>query len=377
MTENPKAYHYLGKARPMIDGLEKVTGAAKYAADFSLGHMLHAKTVLSPYAHAKILGIDTSEAKALPGVVAVLEAKDLRTYKKPIVSRNSAILAKDKVLFAGQPVVVVVAESEAIAEDACLLIHVDYEPLPVVVHLEEAIKASSPLVWPEGLPAEDDDMSDMHAAVEDKAAAKGPKYNNVSKENNFAWGDVEKGFAEADVILEKVYTTSSVHQSYMEAHAVVAEPHPLGKGITLYTSTQGQYAVRSGVAKSLGLAEGDVIIKPMMIGGAFGAKYGILEPLVAAIALKLGQNVRMVFSRSEDFLSTTPAPGIRIELKTGAKRDGSLTALAAKVFVDNGVFSFNHGGIVSMLLGGYYKWPNLDILAYEVHSHKSQAGAYR
>lgn len=375
---NTPNFKYLGKPRPLIDGLDKVTGHVTYVADVTLPNMLYMKPILSDYAHARILGVHKEEALALAGVVAVLSAGDLPTRDKMISSRNSAVLAKDKVLFAGQPVAVVVAESEAAAADAAGLVYIDYEPLPAVVSLEDAMRPEAPAVWPEGLPSDDDDMSDMHAdTVKGDAKEAGDKPNNVSSSNHYERGDLERGFAEADVVIERRYKTNLVHQAYLENHAVVADPDPLGRGITLYTSTQGQYAVRDIVAKLLDFADSQVTVKTMTVGGGFGAKYGIYEPLVASVALALSRPVKMVLSRSEDFRSTTPAPAIIIELKTGAKKDGSVTALQARVMVDNGVFSFHHGGIVATLLGGYYRWPNLKIDAYEVHTHKLQVGAYR
>lgn len=379
-TTTPKEpeFAYLGKSRPIIDGLEKVSGVAKYTADLTLPNMVYLKPVLSSYAHAKINSIDTQAAQQLEGVVAVLTAKDLPTHAKTISSRNSAVLAKDEVLFAGQPVAVVVAESEAAAEDAAQLVWMDAEPLPAVIDLEKAIQPDTPQVWPEGLPGEDDDMSDMHADTGGgDAQGDVDKPNNVSEVGHYERGDVTAGFAEADVIVERRYKTHLVHQTYLEPHAVVADPDPLGRGLTLYTSTQGQYGVRSLVAKLLDLPESKVIVNAMTIGGAFGAKYGIYEPMVAAVAMTVGRPVKMVLSRSDDTRSSTPAPAFLFELKAGAKKDGSLTALEARVYADNGVFSFNHGGIVATLMGGYYRWPNLKIDTFEVHTHKLQVGAYR
>lgn len=371
-------YTHLGKARRIIDGAEKVSGAARYTADLKLPGMLHMKVIFSPYAHARILSVDKAEALAQPGVVAVLTAEDLPTRHKTIVSRNSAVLAKGEVLFAGQPVAVVVAETPEAAADAAPLVVVDYDPLPAVIHLEAAIQPETPLVWPDGLPDEDDDMSDMHAAAAaGESAADAETVRNASDEKHYRRGDVAKGFAESEVIVERRFKTASVHQTYLENHAVLAEPGPLGQSITIYTSTQGQYSVRSIVAKLLELPENKVLIQPMVIGGAFGAKYGIYEPLVAAVALALGQPVKMVLTRSEDMQSTTPAPSIILDVKAGAKRDGSLAALEARILVDNGVFSFSHAGIAAMLLGGYYRWQHLKIDAYEVHTHKGQVGAYR
>lgn len=370
------SYQHLGKPRPLVDGAEKVTGALRYTADLKLPGMCYLKLILSPYAHARIRRIDAAAARAQPGVVAVLSAEDLPPYR--IVSRNSALLAKERVLFAGQPVAVVVAETPEAAADAAPLVEVDYQPLPAVVTLEEAIAPDAPLVWPEGPPGDDDDMSAMHAAaaagdkIGDAAAVR-----NASESKHYRRGEVAQGFAEAEVIVERCFSTASVHQGYLEPHAVIAEPGPLGESLTFYTSTQGQHSVRSLVAKLLKLPERQIRIRPLAVGGAFGAKYGIYEPLVGAVALAVGRPVKLVLSRSEDMQSTTPAPAMRIEVKAGARRDGTLTALEARILVDNGIFRYSHAGICAMLLGGYYRWQNLKIDAYEVHTHKGQVGAYR
>ncbi len=377
MTQEQPAYEYLGKGRKLIDGPEKVTGRAQYTADVRLPRMLHIRPVLSPYAHAKIVAIDVAAARQVPGVVAVLAAQDLPTRNKPINSRHSAVLAQERVLFRGQPVVAVVAESEQAAQDGADAVVVDYDPLPVVVDPVRALAGDAPVIWPQGLPKEGADLTAQHAAVDKETEEQDRAPSNLNAENHFARGDVEQGFKEAGVVVERTYRTSIVHQGYIEPHAVAADPDPLRQSITLYTSTQGQFTVRDETARLLGLPKRQVRVVPMTIGGGFGAKYGLIEPLVGAVALALGRPVRMVLTRSEDFLSTTPAPASIIEMKTGAKRDGTLTAIQARVIMDNGVFPFGLGGIVGILLGGYYKCPNVKIDCYEALTNKPQAGAYR
>jgi CO/xanthine dehydrogenase Mo-binding subunit len=377
MQPQETSYQYLGKGRKAIDGLEKITGRARYVADLKLPGMLHARPVLSPYAHAEVSSIDTSAARALPGVVAVLAADDLPTRDRAINSRHSAVLAKGKVYFRGQPVVVVVAETEAIARDAADLVQVEYSPLPAVVDLVKAAEPGAPVIWPNGLPKEGVDMTAAHVAADTDEEANDSGPSNIHAENHFERGDVERALAEADVVVERTYHTPIVHQSYMEPCAVVADPGALGGDITLYVSTQGQFGLRNEVARLLGLAQRKVRVVPMTVGGGFGAKYGIIEALVAAAALKLQAPVRMVLTRSEDFLTTTPAPAGVIELKTGATRDGKITAIKARVLMDNGVFPFALGGIIGILLGGYYKCENVKIDCYEVLTNKPQAGAYR
>jgi CO/xanthine dehydrogenase Mo-binding subunit len=366
VSHNGSTFRYLGKGHRLIEGLEKITGNAKYAGDLSLPGMLHACLVLSPYAHARIVAIDRSAAQAVPGVVAVLTADDLPTRDRAVNSRHSAVLAKDRVLWRGQPVVVVVGETEAAARDAADRVVVEYEPLPPIVDVRKAAAPDAPVIWPEGLPKEGADLTAAHAAVDKGEQETTGAPSNIHDEVHFARGDVERGFAEADVVIERVYRTPMVHQGYLEPHASVAEPDPYRGGVTVYTSTQGQFSVRDEVARLLSLPKHKVRVVPMTIGGGFGAKYGIIDPLVAAVAVTLKRPVRMVLTRTEDFLSTTPSPAAIVELKVGARADGTLTAIQARVLMDNGVFPFTLGGIVSILLGGYYKCPNLRIDCYEV-----------
>jgi CO/xanthine dehydrogenase Mo-binding subunit len=374
--QQDSAYQFLGKGRKAIDGMEKVTGSARYAGDVTLPGMLHARPVLSPYAHAKIESIDVAAAQRIPGVAAVLTAEDLPTKDRAINSRHSAVLAKEKVYFRGQPVVVVLAETEEAARDAADAVEIVYEPLTPVVDVVAAAAADAPVIWPNGLPKEGIDLTAAHAAVDKDDEEQDRPTSNIHKENHFNRGDVEQGFREADVVIERVYKTPIVHQTYLEPCAVVAEPDVRG-GLTLYVSTQGQFSVRDEVARLLDLPKSKVKVVPMTVGGGFGAKYGIIEALVAAAAVKIGRPVRMVLTRSEDFLTTTPSPATVIEMKTGAKRDGAITAIQARVLMDNGVFPFTLGGIVGILLGGYYKCANVKIDCYEVFTNKPQGGAYR
>ncbi|MFN5935750.1 MAG: xanthine dehydrogenase family protein molybdopterin-binding subunit, partial [Roseiflexaceae bacterium] len=181
----------------------------------------------------------------------------------------------------------------------------------------------------------------------------------------------------ADIVLKHRYTTPIVHQGYLEPHAVVAEPHHVRGEITVYTSTQGQFGVRDEVARLLSLPKSKVRVVPMVVGGGFGAKYGILDPLAAAVAWAVRRPVKIVLTRSEDFLTTTPSPAMSIDLTLAAYKDGRIAAIDAVAVIDNGVFPFTIGGIVGILLGGYYKCDNVRIVLREVLTHKLQGGAYR
>ncbi len=369
-------YKHIGKPFKLTDGLEKVTGYARYVADLELPGMVIGKPIFSPYAHAEIIEIDKSEAEQMPGVVAVLTAEDMPTRDRTITSRNSAILAKGRVLWVGQPVAIVVAETAQQAADALDFVYIDYAPLPATIDLLAAIKADSPTLWPHGLPRDDEDLGALHGETTEAVEVINGALNNVSAENSFSRGDVETAFSEADAIVERRYTTASLHQMYMEPHAVIADPDPLGRNITIYTSTQGKFQVRGEVAKLLNMAVRNVLVEPMTFGGGFGAKYGILEPLTAATALAVRRPVKIVFTRSEDMLATTPAPQMIIDLKLAAK-DGKVSGLKGRVLTDNGVFGFGHGGLAAMMMGGYYKCDNVHIDTYEVHTNTAPVGAYR
>ena len=369
-------FKYIGKPRPIIDGREKVTGYAKYAGDIHIPGMVYLRPVLAQVANGIIESIDKAEAEAMPGVIAVFTAEDLPTKDALINSRNNAVLAKERTLWVGQPVAVVVAESEAIASDAAELVMVNVDPQPVVTEVIEAIKPDAPKVWPNGFPTGDDDLSSLHGNTAKGEAGGEGDINNLHTKNQFVRGDVEKGFAESDVIVEQRYRVASIHQAYMEPHACVVEPTPFG-GLNVYTSTQNMFAVRGGLASLLELPIHDIVVKPAAFGGGFGAKYGIYEPLVAAVAMVVKQPCKLVMSRSDDFLSSTPAPEIVIDIKTGAKSDGTVTALEASVYTNNGVFSFTHGGMIAGPLGGLYKWEHVKIDCYEVNTFATPVGAYR
>ncbi|MBT5793920.1 MAG: xanthine dehydrogenase family protein molybdopterin-binding subunit [Deltaproteobacteria bacterium] len=377
MKKNKKNYRYLGKGYPLIEGLEKVTGKAKYVEDLKIDGMLHAKILFSPHAHARIISINKIVAEEIPGVVAVLCAQDLPTKNQLMASRNSAILAKDKVIFHGQPVVVVVAESASIAQDAIDKVFIDYEPLESVIDPIKAMSDQSPTIWPDGLPTEISNLSGAHSAVKAKGESESKSMNNVYASQHFERGDIRKGFIEADIVVEKNYKLNSVHQAYLEPHAVVVEPDIFRGSLTFYTSTQGQFLVRDEVSRILSIPKHKIRVVPMTFGGGFGAKYGILEPLAGAVALTVKRPIRFVLSRSEDLQTTTPSPNVHIFLKTSAKKDGFINALEARIILDNGIFGLPLSGLLATLIGGYYKIENTSIDCYEVNTNKPQIGAYR
>lgn len=369
VTETP-----IGRWVRREDGEPKVTGHATYTGDIRLPGMLHARLVLSPYAHARIERIDIEEARRLPGVVGVFTADDLCLVEPEGLTRSRDPLARERVFFEGQPVVAIVAETDEIAEDAVSLVNVEYGELEVAVDPEKTLGDDRELVHgKEALGIREDAGAHTSAGGHSERI---PRPANAAAAERYRRGDVEAGFREADAVVEHTYRTAWVHQAYLEPQSSVAVPDGTG-GMTVYTSTQGAFLTRNEVALALGIPQHRVKVVTMEVGGAFGAKYALIDPLVAGLAKDTGRPVQLVYTRNEDFLAATPAPGTVMHVKTGAKKDGTLTALQATVIVDTGAFPGGTSGILSLLLGGTYRFPNLLIDAYDVLTNKPGCGAYR
>jgi CO/xanthine dehydrogenase Mo-binding subunit len=364
----------VGTPTPLMDGRAKVTGALRFAGDLQIPGMLYAKFVSSVYPHANIKGIDKSAAMAMPGVVAVLTAADFPAIVP--TSRTRLLLARERVIFVGQPIALVLATTEAAAEDALDAVRVDYEPLPAVTLMDEALAPDAPLVWPNGIPKGSDDAS-MHGAGSSGEAVVSDKHTNVVKEILDERGDIEGAFAEAYAIVERTFTTASVHQSYLEPQSMLAQPDPMTGGVTIWASTQGQFPVREEVAATLNIPEANVRVVGAPVGGGFGGKIVLYEPLVALAAVTVGRPIRLVLTRMEELAAANPAPAARVWLRLGAKRDGTLTALHAKITVDSGCYSSGLGGIIAFLLGSVYQIPNFRLETTEVLTFKASASAYR
>src|SRR6266581_5451964 len=329
----------IGLSIPRPDGPDKVTGQIQYVADLSPHGLLHAKLLRSPHAHAKILRIDVSRARALPGVRAVVTAADIPELKRKAPTRAHAVLAIDRVVFAGQPVAAVAADEPAIAEEALDLIDVEYEVLAASVDPLQSMKPGAPPVAEAGTEA-DTSEAQAHGSVSGVAAvAKPAKAVNISQQTTLARGDVAKGLAESDVVIEKTYRVPMVHQGYLEPHAVLAQWDTTGF-LTLWSSTQGSFNTRSEVADVLEISENRIKVIPMECGGGFGGKIRALcEPVTAELARVTGRPVRYVMTRREELVAGMPAPQVIIRLKTGVKRDGTLLALEGETVVEAGAFA--------------------------------------
>lgn len=371
-----KKFYYLGSRLPLIEGIEKISGSSKYTADLHFEGMLYARLLLSPYASAKIISINKTEAEKIDGVISVITSKDL-IISNTMASRNSALLAHDEVLFFGQPVAAIIAKNAYSAEDGLEKIVIEYEPKEAVIDMNSAVLDKTKTIWPKGIPKLDSDISDSHSVVKSKSGKSSERINNVYASEKYQRGNLEKGLSAADIIVEHEYSILRIHQTYMEPHAVVAVPDPFRRNLTIYTGTQGQFLIRNEISKILGLEKDKVRIIPMTMGGGFGAKYGIYDSLAGALALTVKKTIQLIISRSEDFQSTTPSPETNIFLKTGATNAGVLTALEAKISVDSGVFGFPLASLFVSLIGGYYKIENTSIECKEINTNKPQVGAYR
>src|SRR6059058_622034 len=359
----------VGLSIPRPDGPEKVTGKVQYVADIQPKGLLHAKLLRSPHAHARITRIDTSRAKALAGVRAVLTAADMPYLKKKAPTRAHAVLAIDRVVFAAQPVAAVAADEVAIAEEALDLIDVEYEVLPAAVDPLEAMKPGAPPVAEAGTEA-DTSEAQAHGSVSGVAAvAKPAKAVNISQQTTLARGDVAKGLAESDVVIEKTYRVPMVHQGYLEPHAVLAQWDTTGQ-LTLWASTQGSFNTRSEVADVLEIAENRIKVIPVECGGGFGGK---IRALCARVT---GRPVRYVMTRREELVAGMPAPQVIIRLKSGVKRDGTLMALEGEIIIESGAFSGAVLAVGAVFLASLYKWPAFEVRGFEVLTHKPSIAAY-
>lgn len=380
-TDQTTDYAAIGKNKRRIDAEDKLTGRARFAGDLAFPGLLYARLVLSPYAHARITGMNTKDALALPGVVAVYTSETLGMAHAGSTSRSQAPLAQDEVFWCGHPVAIVLAESEAAADDGAAAVDVDYEPLPVVIDPISAMHPDSPLTRPR----KKDESSEIagggaHADVGDAQEDETDTEDlsqNVSDKTHVRVGDIETGWREAEVVVERRYRTHSVHQSYIEPQSITVVPSLSGHHLTVWPSTQGLFGVRSDVSDALSMPERQIRVESLPIGGAFGGKFGLHEPLAAAAARAIRKPVRLVYTRQEDLMAGNPAPQTVITLKLGAKRDGTLVALQSTAVFDAGAYPGAAAGLGAHILSSTYRCANIDIHAYEVLTNKVSVGAYR
>ena len=355
------------------DGVPKVTGLARYGADYSLPGMLWGKILRSPHAHARIRSIDTSRAQALPGVKVVMTSADLPEQKFEYVGAERVavnfwhmtrnIMAREKVLYEGHAVAAVAAISRTVADEALRLIKVDYETLPHVIDVEEAMRPDAPLLF-----------EDMITRGVEPAPV---KPSNISKRIEFKIGDPEAGFAAADEIVEMSFKTAPVHQGYIEPQACLARFDTDGQA-ELWASSQGHFVIRALSAKILGMNIGNLRVHAAEIGGGFGGKnVPYVEPVALALSRKSGHPVKIVMSREEVFKACGPAPGSSMTVKIGVRKDGKIVAA-------DGVFKFQAGAVpgspvmnACMCAFAPYDIPNVRSVGYDVVCNRPKTAAYR
>ena len=373
MSQPQQAFKWVGTRPVRPDGVPKVTGAAKFGADYHLPGMIYGKVLRSPHAHARIRSIDTSRAAALPGVKAVMTGADLPDHPFQYigperlsvnfwhVTRN--VMAREKAMYEGHAVAAVAAISMSIANRALALIDVDYEVLPHVIDVEEAMAEDAPLVF-----------EDMITRGVDPAPN---RPSNVAKRVGFEIGDVGAGFAEADEVIEKHYRTAPIHQAYIEPQACLASWEGGGKA-ELWSSSQGHFAVRNLTAKLTGMTIGDVKVNPAEIGGGFGGKTLVyLEPVALTLSKMSNHPVRMNMSREEVFKGTGPTSGASMTVKIGVRRDGAITAAEAILKYQAGAFPGSPVMNGCMCAFAPYDIANQRTVGFDVVSNRPKAAAYR
>ena len=378
-TVEKKNYKVIGTTPIRHDGADKVTGRAIYGIDYHMTGMLWGKILRSPHAHAKIKNIDASKALALPGVHAVVTGKDMAIARDIEVEAGETslnymhlsdnVMARDKVLYKGHAVAAIAADTQHIAEEALALIDVDYEVLTPVLNGREGMKADAPLIHP-------DQTTKLMAFRFDPGTDSGEK-SNVAGKSQLKLGDIDAGFKEADFVVEREYTTSWVHQGYIEAQNATAHWNN-DDNITVWNSSQGTFNQRQLMAEILKHPVSQIKMVPLEIGGGFGGKIPVyLEIPAAMLSKKTGHPVKMTMTRTEVFEGTGPASAAQMKAKVGATKDGRITAAYAELVFEAGAFPGSAVGAGAQGMFTAYNIENILIDGYDVVVNKPKSAAYR
>ena len=348
------------------DGRDKVTGSGRYAADLTMTGMLYGALRVADVSHARIRRIDTTAARALPGVHAVITAADVPDVRYGAFLKDRTLFARDVVRWEGELIAAVAAATPEIAARAAALIDIDFELLPALTDLEAAARPGAPLVHDAWATYETDEN-----LVRD---------GNVASRSTIVKGDAAAAMAGADVVVTGRYVADGSHAVPIEPRAILAEWQ--GDHLTIWSSTQVPFAVRSGVAETLGLPQNRVRVIVPHLGGGFGAKCELgFEPQVAALALAAGRPVKVVFTRRQEFLLPDHRRERMImELTTGARNDGTIVARQGHLIIDNGAYSMDEpflGQMAAMFAVGPYRIPNVDVAADVVYTNTQPSGSVR
>jgi xanthine dehydrogenase molybdenum-binding subunit len=372
-----KEYKVIGTRPIRHDGADKVTGRAQYGADIRLTGMLFGRVKRSPHAHAIIKKIDASRALALPGVKAVITNADFprppagvgvtdEGPPQPWRFQVQNFMAENKALYRGHAVAAVAATDPHIAEDALALIDVEYEVLPPVLDVREAMADDAPILHEDLFTKDSTPLADAPT-----------KPSNIAAHNQIKRGDVDKAFAEADIVLEREFTTTMYHQGYIEPHNGTAYWGKDGH-LTVWNSSQAPFVFRNTLSNILQIPAQKVTVVPLEIGGGFGGKlYMYLEPLAALLSKKTGKPVKMTMTREEVFEATGPTSGTYVQVMLGAKNDGTFTALQAYMAYEAGAFPGSPVGGGMNGIVAPYNIPNILVDGYDVVLNKPKTAAYR
>src|SRR5512135_2754890 len=367
-----QAYKVVGHAEPRSDGAEKVTGQAIYTVDVKLPGMAHGKILRSPYAHARLIRVDATKAEKLPGVFAVITREDQRRLNMfGAAYKDQTIVAVDKVRYAGDPVAAVAAVDEATAEEALALIEVDYEELPAVTGLDEALAPGAPLVH-------DVSVSGGELMGQRYEAPKEFSGTNLCYRFSYAKGDVDEGFKKSAHIFEHTFTFPRVQHFSMEPHATVADVER--DRMTLWAGTQEPFTLREHLAEIFHMPLNKIRVIVPYLGGGYGGKLAVkTEPLAAALSWKARRPVRLAHTIEESFRTVTRHPA-RVRIKTGVSKDGKLVARQCLIHMETGAYA-DAGPRVTQKAGyrcfGPYRLPHMKADAYTVYTNTVPAGAYR
>ncbi|MHB1059999.1 MAG: xanthine dehydrogenase family protein molybdopterin-binding subunit [Rhodanobacter sp.] len=358
-----RKYSQVGTRPLRPDGLDKVTGRARFGADMSAPGQLVGRILRSPHAHARIRSIDVSKAEALPGVKAVVTRDDFADRSDALRDILVNIMAREKALYEGHAVAAVAATTPAVARQALKLIKIDYEVLPHVTDVDKAMQPDAPLLY--------DDL--FTEGVDPKPK----KPSNVAKRAEFGHGDVEKGFAAADVIVERSFKTEATHQGYIEPHACLANVGSDGQG-ELWVCTQGHFMVRDVCAQLLGMDVSKLRVTASEIGGGFGGKTTVfIEPVALALSRKAGRPVKVVMSRDEVFKATGPTSSTSIWVKMGVNKAGKITAAESVLNYQGGAFVGSAHDIGAMTAFACYDLENVHTVGFDVVTNRPKQAAYR
>jgi len=359
-------FKLVGTRPPRPDGVDKVTGRAKYGADTFAPGQLVGLVLRSPHAHAKINKIDTSRAEKLSGVKAVItsaDLPDLTNGDRGMLDVLENCMARDRALYDGHAVAAVAAIDTSTARQALKLIKVSYKRLPHVTDVDEAMKPDAPIIQP-------------YVRTEG-VEPKPKKASNVCQVSEFGHGDVEAGFKQADVIVEKTYKTEQTHQGYIEPHACLASVGPDGNG-ELWVTTQGPFVYRDTCAALLGMDVAKLKVTSSEIGGGFGGKTHVwMEPVALALSRKANRPVKLEMTREEVFRSTGPTSSTSVDVKIGAKKDGTITAASANLRYQGGAFPGVWALLGSMTAFACYDLKNVKTVGYDVLVNRPKVAAYR